>query len=91
MRIPIRYANGMSQIAVRLTDTEMAQLDSLVDGGGFRTRAEAVRAGIRLLSDAARERRIKTAYQRAYGETPLTHSEASLLDAAAALAAELPE
>lgn len=81
----------MSQIAVRLTDAELAQLDSLVDNGEFRTRAEAVRAGIRSLSDAARERRIRISYENAYRQTPLTHDETALLDAAATLAAELPE
>lgn len=81
----------MSQIAVRLTEAELAQLDSLVDNMQFRTRAEAVRAGIRLLSDTARERRIRMSYENAYHQTPQTHDEAALLDAAAALASELPE
>jgi Arc/MetJ-type ribon-helix-helix transcriptional regulator len=80
----------MSQIAVRLTDAELAQLDSLVHDGEFRTRAEAVRAGIRSLSDTARERRIRLSYENAYGHAPLTHDEAALLDAAATLAADLP-
>lgn len=80
----------MSQIAVRLTDAELAQLDSLVDGEEFGTRAEAVRAGIRMLSDAARERRIRISYEKAYHQVPLTRDETALLDAAAILAAELP-
>jgi Arc/MetJ-type ribon-helix-helix transcriptional regulator len=80
----------MSQIAVRLTDAELAQLDSLVDDEGFSTRAEAVRAGIRLLNDVARERRIRVSYENAYCQAPLTHDEAALLDTVANLAAELP-
>lgn len=80
----------MSQIAVRLTDMELAQLDSLVNDGGFKTRAEAVRAGIRMLSDASRERRIRISYEKAYRKAPLTRDETALLDAAATLAAELP-
>lgn len=87
---PNRYAERMSQIAVRLTDAELELLDSAVSEGGFPTRAEAVRAGIRMLSDLARERRIKASYERAYRDAPPTGEEAELLDAAAALAAELP-
>jgi Arc/MetJ-type ribon-helix-helix transcriptional regulator len=79
----------MSQIAVRLSESELRELDSAVEAGGFRTRAEAVRAGIRLLGRAAREERIVAAYRRAYS-TPLTEDEMRMLDAAAALAADLP-
>jgi Arc/MetJ-type ribon-helix-helix transcriptional regulator len=79
----------MSQIAVRLTGDELRELDSLVDAGGFRTRAEAVREGIRMLRHEAREKRIVDAYQRAYS-TPIDEEDARMLDAAAALAADLP-
>jgi hypothetical protein len=37
-----------------------------------------------------REERIAAAYRRGYGENPLTEDENRMLDAAAALAAELP-
>jgi Arc/MetJ-type ribon-helix-helix transcriptional regulator len=79
----------MSQIAVRLSESELRQLDALVDEGGFATRAAAVRAGIQLLSRSARERRIEHAYARAYAHAPLSDDEAQMLDAAAALASEL--
>jgi Arc/MetJ-type ribon-helix-helix transcriptional regulator len=80
----------MSQIAVRLTDHELLELDSTVTAGGFRTRADAVREGIKLLGREAREERIAAAYRRGYEETPLTDDENQMLDAAAALAVDLP-
>jgi Arc/MetJ-type ribon-helix-helix transcriptional regulator len=80
----------MSQIAVRLTLEELRELDSTVASGRYRTRAQAVREGIRLLSREAREERIASGYRRGYAETPLTDDENQMLDAAAALAADLP-
>jgi Arc/MetJ-type ribon-helix-helix transcriptional regulator len=79
----------MSQIAVRLSDAELGRLDALVEDGGFATRAEAVRAAIKMLSGAARERRIEAAYATAYEQAPLTDEEKHMLDAAASLAADL--
>lgn len=79
----------MSQIAVRLSDTELNELDSLVAARGFRTRAEAVRAGLKLLGREAREERIVEAYRRAYS-APLDDEDKRMLDAAAALGADLP-
>ncbi|HEY2631406.1 MAG TPA: ribbon-helix-helix domain-containing protein [Solirubrobacteraceae bacterium] len=81
----------MSQIAVRLSEDELRQLDSIVKQSGFRTRAEAVRAGIRKLGAEAREQRISSAYALAYEHTPLTDDETYMLDSAIALAAELPQ
>jgi Arc/MetJ-type ribon-helix-helix transcriptional regulator len=77
----------MSQIAVRLTDEELKALDSAVAEGSFRTRAEAVRAGIRLLDRESREARIAASYRNAYAD-PLTAEETQMLDAAATLAGE---
>jgi len=77
----------MSQIAVRLTDGELKMLDSTVIEGSFRTRAEAVRAGIRLLGSVTREARIAASYRDAYAES-LTEDETQMLNAAAALAGD---
>lgn len=74
----------MSQIAIRLTERELGMLDSAVAAGGFASRAEAVRAGLRLLEHDLREARIAAAYRAAY-ETPLTEDERTVLDAALAL------
>jgi|HubBroStandDraft_3_1064219.scaffolds.fasta_scaffold457709_2 Arc/MetJ-type ribon-helix-helix transcriptional regulator len=78
----------MSQIAVRLDNNDLSALDSMVDGGDFHSRAEAVRAGIRLLDRELRERRITDSYRVAYQETPLTPDELTALDAAVALAGD---
>jgi Arc/MetJ-type ribon-helix-helix transcriptional regulator len=72
----------------RLSDEDLRQLDNLVHEGGFRTRAEAVRAGIRTLSRVARDEQIAAAYARAYGKMPLTDEEQQMLDAATALSLE---
>ena len=77
----------MSQIALRLTDDELRTLDSAVAEGSFRTRAEAVRAGITLLDSTLRESRIAASYRNAY-TAPLTDDETQMLDAAAALAGD---
>lgn len=80
----------MSQIAVRLSEDELRQLDSVVRESGFRTRAEAVRAGIKILSSRTRDARIASAYASAYAGSALTHEETEMLDAAEALVTELP-
>jgi Arc/MetJ-type ribon-helix-helix transcriptional regulator len=87
---PPWYTKRMSQIAVRLTDSELRELDSMVAAGGFRTRAEAVREGIGLLRRETRERRIAASYLRAYESQPLNEDEQQMLDAAAALTDEMP-
>jgi Arc/MetJ-type ribon-helix-helix transcriptional regulator len=78
----------MSQIAVRLTKEDLSLLDSAVADGAFRSRAEAVRAAIRLLEAQLREARIADSYRGAYTATPLTSEETRLLDAATALAGD---
>lgn len=80
----------MSQIAVRLTENELRMLDSAVAEGAFRSRAEAVRAGIHMLERELREARIAASYRTAYHERPITAAETSALDAAAALAGDAP-
>lgn len=77
----------MSQIAVRLTERELRMLDSAVAEGAFDSRAEAVRAGIRLLERDLREARIAASYRTAYA-TPLADDERAVLDAAFALGAD---
>jgi Arc/MetJ-type ribon-helix-helix transcriptional regulator len=78
----------MSQIAVRLTEEELRLLDSAVADGAFRSRAEAVRAAIRLLEGELRETRVVESYRAAYAATALTAEETRVLDAAAALAGD---
>ncbi len=78
----------MSQIAVRLTEGELRALDSAVAEGAFRSRADAVRAGIRMLEHEQREARIAASYRDAYASAPLSDDETRVLDAAAALAGD---
>jgi Arc/MetJ-type ribon-helix-helix transcriptional regulator len=75
----------MSQIAVRLSEEELSRLDSAVAEGVFPSRADAVRAAIRMLEKELRERRITDSYRAAHEATPITAEETRLLDAAAAL------
>ena len=63
-------------------------MDGQVGHGMFRTRADAVRAGIKMLEEQLRERRIADSYRTAYEATPLTSEETRMLDAAAALAGD---
>lgn len=88
--IPSWYAIRMSQIAVRLSGDELRVLDSAVAEGAFRSRADAVRAGIRLLERGLRETRIAASYHAAYAGAPLSDDETRVLDAAAALAGDAP-
>jgi Arc/MetJ-type ribon-helix-helix transcriptional regulator len=78
----------MSQIAVRLSEGDLRMLDSAVAEGSFRSRADAVRAGIQLLEHELREARIAASYRAAYAGAPLTEDEARVLDAAQALAGD---
>jgi Arc/MetJ-type ribon-helix-helix transcriptional regulator len=80
----------MSQIAVRLTEAELRMLDAAVAEGTFRSRADAVRAGIRLLEHELREARIAASYRAAYTGAPLTEDETRMLDAATVLAGDVP-
>lgn len=86
--IPRWYALCMTQIAVRLSEAELRTLDAAIAGGAFRSRAEAVRAGIRMLEDGLREQRVAASYRAGYGGAALTDDEQRVLDAAAALAGE---
>ncbi|MGI8729680.1 MAG: ribbon-helix-helix domain-containing protein [Solirubrobacteraceae bacterium] len=60
----------MTQIAIRLADEDLAQLDAAVAGGRYPTRAAAVRAGIDRLLREERDLKIAEQYRRAYGAEP---------------------
>lgn len=63
--------NGMSQqIAIRLPDADLDRLDQVIAGGGYASRAAAVRAAIDMLLREERERDIAEEYRRAYSEHP---------------------
>jgi Arc/MetJ-type ribon-helix-helix transcriptional regulator len=58
------------QIAVRLPAALLAQIDQLVEGGRFETRAEAVRAGIEQLVDEEHRRQVGQAIVEGYTRLP---------------------
>lgn len=59
-----------TQIAVRLSDEDVGRLDEVIGRGLFPSRAEAVRAGLRMLLREERDREIAESYRRAYAEHP---------------------
>lgn len=73
------------QIAVRLPENTLAEIDNAVASGRWESRAHAVREGIELVLVREREERIAAAYRRGYGEHP---QEAWTGEAGAELAAE---
>ncbi|MGH2710288.1 MAG: ribbon-helix-helix domain-containing protein [Actinomycetota bacterium] len=77
------------QIAVRVPTSLLARLDELVKGGLFESRAEALRAGIELLTEIEHRREVDRAIVDGYRREPQTSSEelaalASLRDAISA-------
>ena len=58
------------QIAVRLSDEDLAALDDAVERGRFPSRAAALRAGLDRLLREERDREIEEAYRRGYGAKP---------------------
>jgi Arc/MetJ-type ribon-helix-helix transcriptional regulator len=63
------------QIAVRLPEALLAELDELVARGVFESRAAAVRAGIELIMATTRRRAIDRAVVEGYRRTPPTRAE----------------
>jgi len=66
------------QIAIRLSDDELAALDQLVAAGNFESRAAAVRDALTRALKAEEDRQIAEEYRRAYAEHPVTHEEIDL-------------
>ncbi len=58
------------QIAVRLSNEQLAAIDSAVAAGRYPSRAAAVRAGVDRVLKAERDREIADAYRRGYGAQP---------------------
>ena len=76
------------QIAVRLPEELLAQLDALVSSGVYESRAAAVRVGIETVMELERRRRTDRAVVDGYRRVPPTPAEreaaiASLRDAIA--------
>ncbi|MGH9185557.1 MAG: ribbon-helix-helix domain-containing protein [Acidimicrobiales bacterium] len=73
----------MTQLAIRLPDEVMADLDALVAAGSFSTRTEAVRAAIVAMIDAERRRSVGHAIADGYRRTPQTDDEVTAAEHAA--------
>jgi Arc/MetJ-type ribon-helix-helix transcriptional regulator len=65
----------MPQIAIRLSEDELAGLDRLVAERHFDSRAAAIRDALARLLKAEEDRRIDEEYERAYGNRPPTQEE----------------
>ena len=76
------------QIAVRLPEELLAELDELVRNGVYESRAAAVRAGVEVVTELERRRSVDRAIVDGYTRTPQKDAEraaalASLRDAIA--------
>ncbi len=55
-----------TQVPVRLTEGDLAALDSVVASGRFASRSEVLRAGLEHVLKEERERELDEAYRRGY-------------------------
>ena len=72
----------MIQIAVRLDDELVAQVDRLVRSGVVASRSDAVRDGLRTLVDQQRRSTVAAAIVEGYRRLPQTGSEVGWSDEA---------
>jgi Arc/MetJ-type ribon-helix-helix transcriptional regulator len=79
----------MPQIAIRLSEDELAGLDRLVAARHFDSRAAAIRDALAQVLKAEEDRRIDEAYERAYGNRPPTQEEIDVGITGAILLGEL--
>jgi Arc/MetJ-type ribon-helix-helix transcriptional regulator len=78
----------MPQIAVRLSDDELASLDRLVADHHFASRAAAIRDALAQVQKAEEDRQIADEYRRAYANRPPTQEEIEIGHLGAHLAGE---
>ena len=65
----------MTQIAVKLPDRLVRELDELVAQGCFSSRSSAVRRGVELVVSGQRRDAIEEAYANGYRQVPESESE----------------
>ena len=75
-RVDILSGMQTRQIPVRLSEALLADLDALVSGGAFKSRAAAIRAGIEAVAHAEQQRRINQEIVDGYTRHPPTEAEA---------------
>jgi Arc/MetJ-type ribon-helix-helix transcriptional regulator len=73
----MRYAHPVAtaQIAVRLPEELLAEVDELVARGVYESRAAAVRAGLEAVADSERRRQIDRAVIDGYRRIPAGETE----------------
>lgn len=64
-----------TQIAVKLPDATVEELDRLVRAGRFANRSDAVRVGLALVLDRDREQAIDRAFAAGFARLPDTDSD----------------
>lgn len=70
------YSAGMTiQIAVKLPDELVHEVDRLVDGGAFASRSQAVRSGLEAMVAAKRREEVDRRYEAAMSRFPETDEE----------------
>ena len=75
-----------SQIAIRIPDDQLRELDGAVERGQFKSRADGVRRALGDLLAELREREIAREYREAYTRQP---QDPKIGEAGAILAAEI--
>ncbi len=63
------------QIAVKLPDELLAEIDRLVEGGAFDNRSQAVRTGLESVIASGRRAEIDQRYRAAFARHPETEEE----------------
>ncbi len=63
------------QIAIRLPDELVGELDRLVEQGAFDSRSQAVRSGLEAIVTARRRRELNRRYRDAIASRPKTEEE----------------
>ncbi len=58
------------QVPVRLTESDVAALDAVIDRGRFANRSEALRFGLERILREERERELVELYKKAYAAQP---------------------
>lgn len=70
---------GLTQVAVKLPDDLVRQVDELVDNGVFPSRSSVIRRGVETIVRAQRQHAVAEEYERGYRRFP--ESEPELVEA----------
>lgn len=65
----------MTQLAVKLPDELVRQVDELVARGVFPSRSSVIRHGLEAIVTAQRQQAVAQAYERSYGQLPESEEE----------------